>query len=312
MTTEEAGILSAVWVLSCNDENPLMTYESIRDRLSLINEYPLEQLIRRRSELFRQGAPISTIDAWKESMLQGIQVSAWIKRLPESERDAAIEAIGSQHVFRSQFRVKRNAEKSPIELIEWGLQHIERLRKADLESQESRWKWLKEGVIPVLSVITAIVAIVASSYIQYLSIKSQEEVKNHELNSQERLKKYEVSFSNRSNGYSAVIQSFQTAVERSQSQDVTGLNNELRKMELAFATIRPFLRREFSSSFQMSSDDFRNFLEPIVRRNSEQSPLTEDEKSKLAKFKSFFVDKMFEETFEKSPYVNSVVLHPTH
>ena len=39
-------------------------------------------------------------------------------------------------VFRSQFRTEKDALPSSLEVLSWGLQHIERLRKANLEARE--------------------------------------------------------------------------------------------------------------------------------------------------------------------------------
>lgn len=50
-------ILSAIWILSCNDENPIMTYRSIKYRLGLPENYDAKGLIESRGELFRKGVP---------------------------------------------------------------------------------------------------------------------------------------------------------------------------------------------------------------------------------------------------------------
>ena len=57
-----------------------------------------------------------------------------------------IEKLGPEDVFRSQFRAHANAEKSPIEIIKWGLEHLDRLRKAKVDAKDAsakRWQmWL--------------------------------------------------------------------------------------------------------------------------------------------------------------------------
>ena len=47
-----------------------------------------------------------------------------------------------QDVFRSQFRTNTNAEKSSIDIIKWGLEHLDRLRKAKVDARDaSAKKW---------------------------------------------------------------------------------------------------------------------------------------------------------------------------
>ena len=43
------------------------------------------------------------------------------------------EAIAAEDVFCSQFRVEAGTPKSLLEVIDWGLQYIERVRKANYE-----------------------------------------------------------------------------------------------------------------------------------------------------------------------------------
>jgi hypothetical protein len=134
-------ILSAVWVLACNDDNPMITYEGIKRRLRLSHDYDVKRLIQSRGELFRRGVPVSQLDEWKAEMRNNRHLPSWIMDLDgEGERAVAIDALSADDIFRSQFRAERDAPRSPVEMIDWGLQHIDRLRKANLESREATAK----------------------------------------------------------------------------------------------------------------------------------------------------------------------------
>ncbi len=94
-------------------------------------------------------------------MLSGRRIPSWIRDLEdENLRRSAIENLTVNDVFRSQFRTRYNASQSEIEIIDWGLQHIDRLRKASLEASEQTAKswqmWLVFGV-GIVNVIVAIV-----------------------------------------------------------------------------------------------------------------------------------------------------------
>jgi len=45
--------------------------------------------------------------------------------------------LADSDVFRSQFRATRNAPVSPIEIVNWGLEHIDRIRKGRIASREA-------------------------------------------------------------------------------------------------------------------------------------------------------------------------------
>lgn len=50
--------------------------------------------------------------------------------------------VTSNDIFRSQFRAYAGDERSPIKIIKWGLEHLDRLQKARAEANDAsvkRW-----------------------------------------------------------------------------------------------------------------------------------------------------------------------------
>ncbi len=155
------GILSAIWVLACNDESEIMTYEGIWHRLNLPKDFDVKGLIQSHGELFRRGLPRYRLREWKEAMLAGHRRPSWILDIEDpGVQKQTIEGLTSDDVFRSQFRAEKDAPRSSIEIIDWGLQHIDRLRKASLEAHEQSAKswqmWLVFGV-SILNIIVAVI-----------------------------------------------------------------------------------------------------------------------------------------------------------
>jgi hypothetical protein len=152
----ELDILSAIWILSCNDENPIITYEGIKYRLSLPEDYDVKSLIQSRGELFRFRVPARRLEAWKEQMKAGRHLPSWIRDIQDtSTRETKIDGLSTDDVFRNQFRAKTAAPPAPIEVIKWGLEHIDRLRKAGIEAREEKTKKITGMWIPVLSMLVA-------------------------------------------------------------------------------------------------------------------------------------------------------------
>lgn len=144
---QELDLVCAIWIFACNDETSLITYRGIQHRLDLQDGYDVRGLVKRRPELFRPGASENHLEAWKAEMLQGRRLPSWIKSIQsEDDRRTAIASLTTNDVFRSQFRARKEAERSQIEIIKWGLDHIDRLRKARSEASDAsakRWQmWL--------------------------------------------------------------------------------------------------------------------------------------------------------------------------
>lgn len=162
--SDEFDILSATWILSCNDENPSMSYEGIRCRLGLPTDYDIKGLIQRHGELFRKGVPRPRLEWWKDQMRLGKHLPAWIREIDdEITRKNLVEALSPDDIFRSQFRTANEAPQSPVEIIDWGLQHIDRLRKANFEYREQTAKRWEIWLVFLVSIINIIVSIFIAS-----------------------------------------------------------------------------------------------------------------------------------------------------
>jgi hypothetical protein len=253
----EYGILSAIWILASNDENPIMLYGSIRFRLGLPDSFDIESLIKRHGELFRQRCPQIRLDTWKQSMQVEQRRPLWIQEMDEKNQETLIQSLTVDDVFRSQFRVVPNAPKSDVNIIDWGLEHIDRLRKADSDKREARWKWLKEGVVPVLSLIIALVTIGVSSYFQYQNIQTQK-----------YLKEYELSFKPKQEGYAnfmlAMTTSFNIASKNSTlppaSKTHEALTAQFQETAKAYYTIEPFLEKASREKIEEKNSEFIDLM----------------------------------------------------
>lgn len=165
------GVLAAIWVLSCIDKEPIMLFASTEDRLSLPPDFGLRSLIKSKPELFRVGVPSQRLEKWRERRTPET-LPRYIRNMKDSaRREQTLKELTVDDLFRSQFRTLPDAQKSPIEVIDWGLQHIERLRKAEAESREEllkkrqMWFTLLSGVVGGLvgGTLGAVGAIVAAA-----------------------------------------------------------------------------------------------------------------------------------------------------
>ena len=157
---EELDIVSAIWVMANNDENNLITYRGIMHRLQLPSDYDVKGLVRSRGELFRQGVQQWILNEWKSEMLAGKSLPIWIRDVKDKDEQAKmINQMTPEDVFRSQFRAHKDAPKAELSVIDWGLQHIERLRRSRLESIDARQKGIQLWIIIFTSAVNIVLAI---------------------------------------------------------------------------------------------------------------------------------------------------------
>jgi hypothetical protein len=189
---DDLDVLSAIWILSCNDENPMIFYEGIQRRLGLPTEVNIRALVQSRRELFRPKVSESGLQKWKSLVKDHKKpVPEFIDNsADEATTFKAIDAISRDDAFINQFRVRDNAETCSIDLIDWGLKHIDRLRTSVAEEAESKTKFFGTVIIPIVSLFIAFCSIAVSGYLQFKS-----------MNEQNYLKMYEISFKPKQEAY---------------------------------------------------------------------------------------------------------------
>jgi hypothetical protein len=165
--SDEFDILSAIWILASNDEDSIITYEGIKYRLDLPGAFDIRGLVKSHGELFRRGITTYQLEELKRDMLAGKRLPPWIRDIEDlSDRNATIQGLTTHDAIRSQFRAEENAPRSDIKIIDWGLQHIHRLRKASIEHREQKAKW----TMPFLTIlVTGILTSGGTLTVQYLT-----------------------------------------------------------------------------------------------------------------------------------------------
>jgi hypothetical protein len=191
------GILSAIWIMANRDEKPLMFYEDVAYRLNRNDVQYVKKLVSERTDLFRLGVTEKRLKEWREwrrDRFENGYVPPWITRKAEAEGkiiEKVIDEIRESEVFRSQFRViskddykvqegakpkkgavasqtsvdapPRDAVASPVdvEIIEWGLEYLDRRRKSLLEAQKADLETLDVNIKKRQIVLVAVVGAIS-------------------------------------------------------------------------------------------------------------------------------------------------------
>lgn len=242
---KEFALVSAVWILACNDPYAIMTFGFINDRLQ-IEDRDLRKIITNYKALFTD-VPATWVKDWQHKLANDVFLYHYlsdaesdkqefyakhisfkfiqkdivdklidkknlkIQQLPSriTNKDGieckfkAIEDISVKNTFMSQFRLSPIAEPSPIEILKWGLEYIEKHREIKKDIKEEKRKKWKEFVIPALSLFIAFFSPLLTLLIiqhyneendkrQKTLNESQIKVQTENMNIQKQLKEKEI------------------------------------------------------------------------------------------------------------------------
>lgn len=286
--SDELDILSAIWILASNDENPIVTYEGIKYRLGLPDGYDVKSLIQSRGEMFRRGVPSRRLERWKLEMRANKHLPSWIRDIEdEKERKLKIEALTPDDMFRSQFRSEADAPRSPIEIIKWGLEHIDRLRKAGVEAREEKVKRITGVLIPLLSMFVALAAVVSSALLQSRSINTQVD-----------LKKYETTLRPKQDNYTAFMKSLAAAFGSAVHKDKNSLVTNLEKIESAYFSIEPFLEARKRDEVWDKYQEYSDFCLSVLKQQTDSDVELDKNIKTFVEYRQYFRTELYKVLFE--------------
>lgn len=163
--SDRYDLIAALWIIACNDENPIITYQGLGHRFGFDADgvEKARKWVAQHPELFRRGIAEWRLEKWKNRMRSADRpLPRWIAEKIQVEQINAINNLSAADIFTSQFRTSESAPAS-IATIEWGLQHIERRRKAEVEANTQAWaKW--QVIVTMIGVALTFLAAAISVY----------------------------------------------------------------------------------------------------------------------------------------------------
>ncbi|MEX0313275.1 MAG: hypothetical protein AB3N18_03785 [Allomuricauda sp.] len=164
---EEHKIATSIWILSCNDKIPRMLFKSLPSRLGVQNLKAIKGIIEKFPELFRHEIQKKHLDKWKEEMHSGHSRPKWIAN--SSNQKADIAALKIEDTFLNRFRGSYGSPPVDHEILKWGLDYIDEYYSLSEKKKEKQYNRISTVVLPLFSVITAILAV----FFSYRSNTSQ-------------------------------------------------------------------------------------------------------------------------------------------
>ena len=120
-------------------------------------------------------------------------------------REGAIRQLGPSDAFRNQFRAGRDLPQCELAVIACGLQHIERVRKANSDAREAKLRRWTTVVIPILSLLVALASIGATIYMKDRTLQTQRVSSISQVTIRLKQENYASVMSSVLNAYNAAI-----------------------------------------------------------------------------------------------------------
>lgn len=214
------------------------------------------------------------------------KLPSWIKETEDAvERTTIIENLTINDVFRSQFRAEADSLRSNIEVINWGLQHIERLRKAELDTKQEKTRVFSSIWLPLASIIVAAITVIASSLIQYENIQTQKSLKHYEV----ELRPKQTEYSNFING---ITQAYYSASKKNRIQLIRDINN----IENSYYLIEPFLSEKNRNELWNKYQEYFGFCNDLY--DSKENKSNDIMMDKFIAYRSYFRKNLYIALFE--------------
>jgi hypothetical protein len=254
-TERNEDLLPAIWILSCNDENPIITYKGIAARIGT-TEADAQRLIGAHRELFRPGILPSRLNRWKDRMRAGRNLPGWLLEIADQEeRENAIEGLSAKDVFRNQFRVEDGAPKCSIEIINWGLSHLDLMAKRAATTREEKLKRIGTVILPMGAILVSLLVALSAQGLQWKT-----------SNDQRALKFYEVNFKPKQENYAAFMSAFNEATVACSSGSSQNALIQVNRMESAYFALEPFLDEENRKAIFSKHVQFSTLCEAQARK----------------------------------------------
>jgi len=283
---DDLDVLCAIWILSCNDENPIVTYRGINYRLGLKDDYDVKALVGCRGEMFRKGVSARRLRDWKQAMHTGKNLPSWIRIMEDVVlRGQAINDLSSEDVFRNQFRAEENAPACPIEILDWGLKHLDRIRTANLTARDERLKRMSAIWVPLLSTAVAMSAIFAGAMAQRENAVTQAQ-----------LTRFQVVFRPKQEGYAQFMKTLAETYHNARTGDAKALADSLSVLRSSYFGLEPFLNKEERSDILDQLDQFSASCNMLAREPA-NSPKREGFEKSYFTYEELFRRRLFEALF---------------
>jgi hypothetical protein len=294
---DELNILSSVWILSCTDPSPLMTYEGMRRRLGLPDGYDLRGLVSQRGEMFRAGIPARRLEKLRPEMLAGKSLPGWLKAVEdEDERRRLISALTPDDFFCNQFRVDPNPPRASDEILSWGLETIDRLRKGRADAREEARKSWSTITLPAIAMIFSLFTGATNFFILWLGIEQQGAFQVMQFQSRSReigVQGYASELRAKQEAYGRFMTSLANASRDVEARDRAALAAALGVAEVAYYEIEPFLEARRGEEILSRYLEFAELCRQAV--GAEETP--PDFSAKATEYRRAFVEDLHQSLF---------------
>jgi hypothetical protein len=153
---EDWGKLLAIWVKSCNDEQPIMFYRSCKEHFGFKSEQEVRVLIKQNRELFRplSDSSLKLIKKYYKDYPGIFEKTVLYKE--EEDNNVTIDKLRTDSGFTSQYRIPPDKSISSPETRQFGTDLIINKWKLTVKSREERFRSWAYIIVPIIALVGSI------------------------------------------------------------------------------------------------------------------------------------------------------------
>lgn len=245
--SEDYKIATSIWLLSCNDKVPQMTYRGITERIDNTKIESIKRIVLKFPELYQTEIPQKHLHSWKEKMHNKTFRPKWIAK--STNQKDIIEKLSVDDVFRNRFRNSINAQPLDTETINWGLSYLREIFSIKENASQKRLLKASSFWIPLISLLIAGSSILFSYKVSYRNIE---------------LEKYKVERNQIQKSYTSFLVSL-NKIRFNEKTDAKYLIQEFANLHTALMELNPYLESNDINRLEKEILEYFMEIEKIVK-----------------------------------------------
>jgi hypothetical protein len=268
----EFDIISAIWLLACTDRDTIITYRGIAHRLSVrgLDADGVRKKVKSRAELFSPVVASTWFGQWQTWVVNNGHFPGWVLELPGGSTvwKQTIRDLRRDDVFRCQLRTDTRPPNTPdpctqvvpSDLIKLGLEHIDRLRKAEAEKREEWLKRITGYRLPALALLVTAFAGLGSGFITWQSLENSRQSARQTAalaGADAQIRLWDLGSRVRGDAYESSLDAMQLAVDAARHGNKAAMEKQFIRIRSNLFKLEPLI--ENKDSRQQLWDEYTKF-----------------------------------------------------
>ncbi|MDQ6701660.1 MAG: hypothetical protein M3Z96_00365 [Pseudomonadota bacterium] len=209
-------------------------------------------------------------------------------------------------MFRSQFRTEQTPGVSTTEQVKLGIEHIDRLRKAGMETREERLKRITGFWLPALALVVTAIATLGGFYINSQSLENSRQSARQTAGltaADAEIRLWDLASRERGDAYESSLDAMQLAFDAAGHGDDAEMQKQLTRIRVNLFRLEPLIEK--SDWREPLWGDYKKFgelcSERLVASRQVSAPDPAEALKKFDNLRNGMHERLYHLLFDKGP-----------